>query len=115
MGNCPFYVGDPNVAKRRSEKPEAVYGDGLLVKSFIVSRSSRAGLAGSHSQPRQSNGHPTAAPIRFIKTIIFDSIRTEPQQVDVVVSSISIRSLASLSAFGRTHPLRTRSLACTLV
>ena len=30
----------------------------------------------------------------------------EPQQVDAVVSSISIPSLKSLSAFPRTHPLR---------
>ena len=33
----------------------------------------------------------------------------EPQQVDVVVSSISILGLDSLSAFARTHPLTTRN------
>ena len=36
----------------------------------------------------------------------------EPQQIDVVVSSLLILALASLSAFARTHPLRGCCWGC---
>ena len=46
------------------------------------------------------------APISLIKTIIIRLHKHfEPQQVDVVVSPISILGLECLNAFPQTHPL----------